>query len=889
MIIMHNMPALRTANILQRSNKEHQHSLEKLASGMRINRGADDAAGLAISEKMRGQIRGLNQAERNTEDGISLLQTAEGGLNEIHDVLQRMHELSVQGASDTNTAGDRVQLQKEVDQLRQEVDRIRNTTQFNKSNLLDGSVSALASSDLLTTDVFLRDGLTTRDEFGQKTTVSGNYRLQIEAEAGQGQVLKTNSFRVKHGDDAGKGAGEASKLYDIEQFWDKSGNFILEQPQTLSLLQGDGKRTTFTLYGSDTIADLRDKIGNAIASGLGQVSGVTDFKYDPTQLPLSNVSAFSTGASAGRLPGAALPPTLASKFCSFVRSADPAWSSLNNIEKIVYGLQHGWLEMAEKRINTYYGLQGNGSDLTVKIYDNAAAGVLALIQTSVNPADHTAAGGRGSNHTLYIDAADFLPGVMPDGSNGNGLNFLNDRVIAHEMTHAIMSLNMNWNDVPTWFKEGSAELLHGRNDQLKIDITASGVPAITAAATTWPVGAPGSNANYSGSYAAVRYLATHLSGGKTMSDVMNSLKTNTLDTAISANSGYASAAAFLADFQGVNGQTWLQNLYDNGDLDGPDTGAIGGSGVSGGPTADPSSVIDEAGATNSGTQPLSHWTVVWPTDTSTYAANPSFDPLAAAYSTGTTVAAGASQLEAMPGTLVIRSAVAGQSGELSFAGNEAILNALGLSTVQSSVENDFSVSVYDAHSNELTQTKTCSGNLLEGAISENVAVRFAAMSGVEVTWDDANGQFLMTGGSANTDTTYVHLAARGMTFHLGANQQQDLTTGFADMGSKALGIDSVLLLSNDLANLSLGKIDRAIARVSGERAKIGAMQNRLEHTRSNLSTSSENLTAAESAIRDSDQAKEYGRSVRASILSQAATSLLAQANQLPQAALQLLR
>ena len=118
-------------------------SMEKLSSGLRINRAGDDAAGLAISEKMRGQIRGLNQAERNAQDGISLIQTAEGALNETHSILQRMRELAVQSASDTNTAVDRNEIQKEVDQLAQELTRIADTTEFNTQNLLGGGLDVV--------------------------------------------------------------------------------------------------------------------------------------------------------------------------------------------------------------------------------------------------------------------------------------------------------------------------------------------------------------------------------------------------------------------------------------------------------------------------------------------------------------------------------------------------------------------------------------------------------------------------------------------------------------------------------------------------------------------------------------------------------------------------
>jgi flagellin len=116
-----------------------QKSTEKLSSGYKINRAADDAAGLAISEKMRSQIRGLDRASTNAQDGVSVVQTAEGALNEVHSMLQRMNELATQAANDTNTTEDRSQIQREVDQLTSEIDRVSSTTQFNTMNLLDGS------------------------------------------------------------------------------------------------------------------------------------------------------------------------------------------------------------------------------------------------------------------------------------------------------------------------------------------------------------------------------------------------------------------------------------------------------------------------------------------------------------------------------------------------------------------------------------------------------------------------------------------------------------------------------------------------------------------------------------------------------------------------------
>ncbi|AHV99347.1 flagellin [Paenibacillus sabinae] len=141
MIINHNIASLNTQRQLNTNTVNQSKNIEKLSSGLRINRAGDDAAGLAISEKMRGQIRGLDQASRNSQDAISLVQTAEGALNESHSILQRMRELAVQSASDTNTTDDRKKVQQEVDQLAKEITRISNTTEFNTQNLLAGGLN----------------------------------------------------------------------------------------------------------------------------------------------------------------------------------------------------------------------------------------------------------------------------------------------------------------------------------------------------------------------------------------------------------------------------------------------------------------------------------------------------------------------------------------------------------------------------------------------------------------------------------------------------------------------------------------------------------------------------------------------------------------------------
>ena len=185
MIIQHNMAAANTNRQLGITNGNLAKSTEKLSSGYRINRAGDDAAGLSISEKMRGQIRGLEQASTNAQDGISLIQTAEGALNETHSMIQRMRELAVQSANDTNVTADRDALAEEITALKAEIDRIATDTQFNEMELLDGTFKGkkfhIGANANQTIDVEIKSmkcndiGLTTFDvktQGGAETAIS---------------------------------------------------------------------------------------------------------------------------------------------------------------------------------------------------------------------------------------------------------------------------------------------------------------------------------------------------------------------------------------------------------------------------------------------------------------------------------------------------------------------------------------------------------------------------------------------------------------------------------------------------------------------------------------------------------------------------------------------
>lgn len=382
-------------------------SIKKLASGKRINGAADDAAGLSISKKMRAQIRGMNQASRNIQDGISLIQTAEGALSEVHSLIQRGRELAVQASNDTFTADDRQKIQEEYIEIQNEVDRISAHTEFNTKKILN-----------------VNDATT--------------------------KALK---------------------------------------------------------------------------------------------------------------------------------------------ESIIQSLKDGWLESAANMVNTHYGLSPSTRTIDVNLYKGGPAGTLASVSTGYSVSGDTA---TVSSMTLNIDLTDFAPNTGADGENyltNNGSFMYNDRIIAHEMVHAIMADQMgdDFFDMPTWFKEGTAEFIHGADDRVESD----GLAASVARAEQLIAGASwtGSSLDYSASYIAVKFLHSELNSGRTMSNIMsdiqdgNNANDNTMG-AILSNTSFTDLNDFRAQLV-ANGASIINITPGAGEAD---TGAIGGSDYGGGAKT-PSSVV----------------------------------------------------------------------------------------------------------------------------------------------------------------------------------------------------------------------------------------------------------------------------------------------------------
>ena len=259
MVVQHNMTSMNANRNLGITTGSLAKSTEKLSSGYKINRAGDNAAGLAISEKMRGQIRGLDQASTNAEDGISMIQTAEGALTETHSILQRMRELAVQASSDTNTDDDRTQIQNEIDQLTQEVDRIATTTEFNTKKLIDGSRQGSVTEKAGKANV-------------DSTFANSNVSAEITTD-GSTKAAFTDVIRIEITEDfeAGKSTKGTQKLSDSEI---DTINKLLNSNTAVSLpnvLQST-TATSITNAGYSANNSTSENIANALSAAKGVLS-----------------------------------------------------------------------------------------------------------------------------------------------------------------------------------------------------------------------------------------------------------------------------------------------------------------------------------------------------------------------------------------------------------------------------------------------------------------------------------------------------------------------------------------------------------------------------------------------------------------------------------------
>jgi flagellin len=816
--VNHNLPSIQAYNALTATNNALQRSIQKLSTGLRINGAADDAAGLAISEKMRAQIKGLDRASANSQDGISMIQTAEGALSETHSILQRMRELSVQAANDTLTQEDRSFIQLEVDQLKEEISRIASTTQFNKKKLLDGSAAVLWSSDQLATKALVRGGMRQVDQFGQKAAVEGNFKISINASPGRAQIQKSDIFKIKH----------KNVIMNVQL--DTNNGIQAVEVDNLPA----GQYNIYQMQATDASAHIGGTYGISKADFNSAFSiDVTKIKagtLDNTNILLEVIQ---VNSGQGTVTFRAQVNTLS--IDGVVRSYTD-----ENMVVSVDGVKSGY-------------------DKLGFTFNVGGAAALALTRSS-----YAAAFDVGDKIVINL-TADQATSVTADGK----------KATAQKATNIVVSASVN----PTWpnawyANEGKLSAGAAITNTYTIDVakvnnkdvqfknfylnTANGTVydgniIITFNTALGQVDADEKKLRASFEAAYIGQVAK------------GDVKLRDIDKFWDAN------GVFLLDdpkqitiYQGDGTKTSI-TLYATDTLE------------------DVRGKLNDAVANGLGQ--------------SQYVKTPGAEFVSFVESdtigkNGGVVRKG-NQINDNPmsvaGTLVIRSLIAGEAGELNFSGNEDLIKALSLNVIQESKESTYAVTVTDAHNGKnIASSVKITGNVLYGVVNPNVDVEFDKMADMDVEWNTVTKKFDLSAKTGTYDTI-LHLADNTTVFQIGANQGEDMGIDMGDMSAHALGVDNVLVTDRESAARSITMIDNAIGKVSTQRAKFGAYQNRLEHTITNLTTASANTTASESRIRDADMAKEMVEFTKLNILSQAGNSMLSQANQLPQNVLSLLR
>jgi len=804
MVIYNNVPALTSQRYLSQTNSAISKNLEKLSSGLRINSAADDASGLAISEKLRGQISGLQRASMNAQDGISLLQTAEGGLSVITEMTQRMRELAVQASNGVYTTNDRAEIQKEVDQLKEEIDRVASSTEFNTKKLLNGDSTALWSTDKSDTIDAVVNG----------TVAEGNYNLEIEVDPGKNYVYKSDVMSLNS---------------------DAIG-------ATITTAGGSVNSSNVTMVtdvkGMATSGDSYYNI--AIGDGV-----VDDAKAEVTASYQQDGSAFSINVD----------------------------SAQTSVTASSGSMQGGYIEFA------FTG------ELKADATDGATVGVKArFIDATTGVAESWQTIGSGTfdstSGTVTID--------MTAGGDGAFTNAAGDTI----------EINMSVSIGDAGKIQTGDEFLVAVTDDQAVSAAASGGGSITISGG--PTGQTGPTITYATANSLTKkdngdavvdfnnvtvYHATldETTGNLNIGSMTLNFKESgtdsgatTLDTKfqveVRGGGEAATSSTKLSDIsrfttedgRNIFDQTQELTVFGNGKqatiyLEGNDT-------LADFETKLQSAIVDGLGmgatsATSDSVSNVNNNLVNYVT-TETDNSN-----------------------EAVQGTFVIQTAMLGEGSQLSFAGDQALIDGLSLATIQEGANSEVTVTVTDAHTGETVGSDKVNDYVLRDVIG-GMEVKIDSRAALSMSWDDSLKEMSFTAGT--NENVKLHVVNNATEMQIGANEGQTILTAIPEVSTSALGIDNVLMVDQNLAQKAITQIDRALESISSTRATIGAQINRLEYTITGLDTARENLTASESRIRDLDFASEMTAFTRNQILNQAGTAMLSQANSLPQLALQLL-
>ncbi|PCJ18724.1 MAG: hypothetical protein COB02_09820 [Candidatus Cloacimonadota bacterium] len=893
--INNNITALVAQGNLNKTQMGLSKSIERLSSGLRINRGADDAAGLTISEKLRGQIRGLNRATANAQDGISLIQTAEGALNEDASMLNRLRELAIQSQDDALTSGDRLEIQKEVDQLVDEIDRISQTTEFNTKKLLDGSANSLTSTDHKDLKAF---------QMGDSGASAGDYRVNItSSQVGTKQVQKS---AILTDATSGNIAGLGTQLSALSTMTDNSGNNILDSPKTLTI-RGNGEKADINVSSDMTIAQLTSAIETAVTSstengGLGITGSTFGFDITKGQIIFESGRDGTNGeialaADESLLKALGMQTTTESVDAAFRVSATTTGTSVattqsantttGSAQGVIGGLALNFEVASEARIDGSVAaqevIQVGTADIIFTIHDtnggdaqqanlNSTNGVtirltanrsfsLASIASIVNLSAQGASSTTNAFRSYGSGAVAGSMGVPGITASFDGYNLkLTSSVAGSSGSLSILA------------SQSATDLL---GIQSGVTLGSGGNAAVLAGGADISGGV-----TLAGVAAATNVLRIRIHDGDFRSTAVGGNTTNQVTDDILFNRGEAISATSIVDT--------FNNSFSSNGLD--ITASINSSGqieFRSGETGGDAKISISAIGGNAGMANLGLVANQNAIGSGGNAAVYTGNTTSSAATTGYVMSAVSSftiqdQFGSNSGQIVLGTVGVGQTGANlktdSFAMSQGQITSVIGATNLSSTNVNFS---FDA-GGRLDFSSRSIGEQSRIVLTQNAASDSAASLS---SFGFSANQSVQGDGKTEFN---LHVADRSLNFQIGANQKQAIKFGIINTSAEALGLKGLDITNVSSATRALGAIDKAVQTISSERSKLGSLQNRMNSTINNLTVTATNLQSTESKIRDVDVAKETVEFTRNQIMMQAGTAQLAQAKGLNQNALQLL-
>ena len=872
--IVNNSTAIGAQSSVNNANNNLTKTIKSLSTGLRINSAADDASGLAVSEKLRAQISGLNKAATNAQDAISMLQTAEGAMGSMTSMIQRIRELAVQAGDPAYTSNDRAMLQLEVDQLKEEIDRVSSSTEFNTKKLLNGDAAALWSASDDNIEAIIKGA-----------AAEGNYKITYDVDPGQNSVYKSNIMRL----------GEGEMSYDINA----NGTAITKIDNITGMMREDNVNIT---VGKQDLA--------AFATGANAVSGSASYLQDKRAATLRITATGTHVLYVGDTNGVQQLSYSIDSAAGTVTLNGNTYTTTGSLTYNGKTISFSYTGGATLTFTSQAGLYTQftaAATLTANdlvTVGSGTAGVTSFTGNNEGVLNTTSLAGMNSVGTNYVEME-----VMTDAYNsaGNAQGFtvqLRTRdaatgtlsewtQISVDATGKTVGENGFFSAGTTLFTMGTAGSLQ-EGDKILGHVSkgllttagavASDIAAGTTAYATVKIGDSGATmtvkelTNEDTRKTTTFYTAQMDEAGEVYYGQMDitfekgSVVTGSSSIDILGAGDVASKytkLSQLAQFTNADGRMVLDNTQEisiyagNGNvakvtLEGSDTIADLEEKLT-------SALVEQLGMGADETNP------------NATEINKNLVKFVETPGNGD---------RAVQGTFVIQGAVLGEDSNLTFVGDENVLNALGVTQIQAAQDSELNVRVTDAHTGEFIGEDTVTDGRLRNVI-QGVDIDIKPESAANISFDTDTNTMVFE-AKAEPTVSYLHIKDNATVAAIGANEGQTLDISIGRLDTKSMGIDGVNVATFDDAQKSITKLDMALEQISKARATAGAQMNRLEYTISNLNTTRENMVAAESRIRDLDIAQASSDLAAQQVVLQSATAMLAQANQIPSYAMQLL-